>query len=364
MAFNAASAFSGCAPRTANLADYFGKNVPAGRDNGDLAFLQFLFSAQNLAGVRKLSDDITTVPGKKRGVKMLYSTPLCLEVCNADYVCGTARSPLTPAVKYAEYDLETKYFLCDGEGNPAELKFTDSEFIQYCELDDAQFLQEQFAETDMQFFKSIDKTLVQLLRTLIDVSKEHELKLMVTNSNTGTRTFSDEGLFWISEILRENEGTMLADSVIFGGRMVKSIQQKFKVATASTEGVDITALAGDLPALYFDRNFDSVFGVNSIVIIPKALLHPVTYLEYTSYKAFRGEKEINFTKSMPLGNDVTLSFDYQWRRDVDCPGYTYFPSLWMDLIKGVKGGCINANADGLIIIRDCGNNELPACPSV
>ncbi len=86
------STFSGCAPRTAQLADYFGRNVPEGRDLGQLGFLQFLQSSINLAGVRKLSDDIMGVAGKKRGVKLQYNTPMCVKVCSTAWNCLDPKS--------------------------------------------------------------------------------------------------------------------------------------------------------------------------------------------------------------------------------------------------------------------------------
>ncbi len=360
MPLNYPSTFTGCAPKTAFLADYFGKNVPTGRDNGSLAFLQFLLSAQNTSGVRKLSDDILAVPGKKRGVKMLFESPLCVKVCSTEWNCADPKAPISPAVQYAEFDIETEYHACTDAGAPAALTFTDSEWAGFCDLDDEAFLQNQFAQFDMSMFKAVDKQLVQLFRTLIDISREVSLPFLRVNSTTGYTVLADDWLLWVSEKLSD-EGIDIADVVIFGGRMIKTISHKYKVATASTEGFDLSATAGDVPELFYDKNFDSVFGTNAFVVVPKKSLQLVAFNKYVGQKSFRGEKEINFTKVMPLGNGTSLTFDYQWRRDVDCPGYTYFPSLMAELVKTVSGACANPDADGLLVFRDCGTNALPVC---
>ena len=355
------SSFAGCAPRTAQLADYFGKQVPAGRDFGSLSFLQFLTSAQNTSGVRRLSDDVVGVPGKKRGVKLMFTTPLCVSVCTTAFDCTDTKGAISPAVQFAEFDIATEYHVCDGLGAPSALKFTDSEFAQYCELDDESFLQAQYAEFDMSMFKALDKQLVSLLRTQINVANDVNFPFLKVNSTTGHRQLSDEWLFWISTELAENHGVDIMDVVLFGGRMIKTIQQKYKLATASTEGFDLSQSTGEVPALYYDRNFDVSFGTNAIVAIPLKALQLVTFNKYVGAKAFRGEKDINFTKVMPLGNGSSITFDYQWRRDVECAGYSYFPSIYAELVKTVSSGCAGANADGFVVFTDCAENELPVC---
>lgn len=353
------SSFSGCAPRTAFLSDYFGKNVPVGRDNGQLGFLQFLVSQANLAGVRRLSDDIVGVPGKKRGVKLQFDTPLCVDVCTADYVCTDTKGEIKPAIQFAEFDIETKYHVCDAQGVPAALKFTDSEFAQYCQLDDEAFLQNQFAQFDMSMFKAIDKALVELLRTLVPAANDKTFPFFKVNSTTGYKQLNDEWLLWMSESLVD-AGIDIADVVIMGGRMVKAIQAKYQLASASSEGFDLSKNSGSVPPLYYDRNFDSVFGANALVLVPRAALQLVTFNEYVGAKAFRGETAINATKVMPLGNGSSIEFDYQWRKDVDCPGYSYFPSLYAELIKAIPGGCAG-NSDGILVFKDCEALESPVC---
>lgn len=354
------STFTGCAPRTAQLADYFGRNVPEGRDLGQLGFLQFLNSSINMSGVRKLSDDIIGVPGKKRGVKLQFNTPMCVKVCATQWNCLDPKAPISPAIQFAEFDLLTQYHVCDANNAPAALTFDEAEFAQYCELNDEQFLADRFSEFDMQMLKALDKELVQLLSTLIPASKTVTMPFFRTSAVTGTKVLVDEWLFWMSEKIAD-EGMDISNYVIFGGRFIKALEYKMKVAAATTEGYDIRNLRGDMPAFYYDRNFDAVFGTNAFVAIPKAGLQLVTWNQYVGSKAFRGETAINATKTAPLGNGTSLTFDYQWRRDIECPKYTYFPSLYAELIKAIPGSCTNPDADGIFIFKDCADVEVPSC---
>jgi hypothetical protein len=353
-----------CTPKTGALVDYFGRNTPAGRDNGQLAFLAWLVSSANLMGLRKLSDDVIGIPGKKRGVRLMFPQPVCVDVCTADYDCTAAKAELKPSLSIVDLDITTKYHVCSNEQTPAPaaLTFNGSEFAQYCELDDAAFLQDQFSKFDLSMLYAIDKTMVTLLNTLIlPAHAGIKIPILKTSTDTGTRIINDEWLMAVQEKL-DSAGLTTADVVIFGGRMVRTIAQKYRIATASTEGYDITKAAADLPAMYYDRNFDTVFGVNKIVVIPKGLLQLVTFNQYVGQKAFRGDTKVLFTKTAPLGNGSTLTFDYVWERDPECDVYKYFPSLFAELIKGIAGACGDQNADGLFVFEDCGANDILACP--
>jgi hypothetical protein len=349
-----------CPTPTMMLADYFGRNTPEGRDFGQLAFLQFLNSAANLSGVRRLSDDITGVPGKKHGVKLQYNTPMCLKVCATEWNCLDDKAPISPAIQFADFEILTQYHVCNASDDPAALKFDESEYAQYCELNDDTFLADRIAEFDMQMLKALDKELVQLLRTLIPASKEVTLPFFKTNTATGQQSLASDWLLWVSEMIAD-EGMDISNYVFFGGKFIKYLQHYYKTSTASTEGVDLSKTLGDVPALYYDRNFDSVFGSNTFVAIPKQSLQLVTWNQYTGSKAFRGETAINATKTAPLGNGSSLTFDFQWKRDIQCPGYEYFPSLWAELVKAIPGSCTDPNADGFFIFKDCNPIEVPVC---
>jgi hypothetical protein len=288
-----------------------------------------------------------------------------VDVCTTDIACDADKKSISPAVQFVEFDITNKYHVCTTgpDAGPAALTFDGGHFAQICELNDEVFLQDQFSKFDMGMLQAVDKAMVALLKTQIDASHggaSFKYPFFITQAS-GVRTLNPEWLLFVSETLA-NDGINSSDVVIFGGRMVKAIAAAQKIATASTEGYDISKSFGDIPDLYYDKNFDSVFGVNQIVTIPKGLFQLVTFNQYVGSKAFRGETKILFTKTAPLGNGATLTFDYVWERDPECDKYSYFPSLWAELVKGIVGGCANDKADGLYIFEDCADGGFAQCP--
>ncbi len=352
------SVFGGCIPTTGDLQSYFGKNTPMGRDFGSIAFLQWLKSAENTAGVRQFTQDLQAAIGKKRKIQLMFEQPVCVTVCAADFACDDVPGEVKPAIQFLDVDIDTRYFPCDNAGNPVALTFEVAEYEQYCMLDDASFLRDKFAAFDYGWLRALDKELVQLFRASIPQSAEITMPfLRVVN---GVRVLVDEFLLWIDQKISEI-GMDINDYVIFGGQFIKTLEYKFGVATASQEGFDVTKQRAGLPMMYYDRNFDASFGVNSFVMIPKKSVQLITWVQNKGLSAFQGETTIKYTKTAPLGNGTSLEYDYTWKREIDCPKFSYLPSIYAELVKALPGGCLDQESDGIFIFRDCSPNEIPEC---
>jgi hypothetical protein len=114
--------------------------------------------------------------------------------------------------------------------------------------------------------------------------------------------------------------------------------------------------------MYYNRNFDATFGANALVLIPKGAFQLVDWIQYVGSKAFNGEKEILFNKNVPVGNGAFQQIDFEWKWDPKCSKYEYFPSVYMELVKAIGGGCgLDDNQDGIFIIKDCSAVTLPTC---
>jgi hypothetical protein len=352
------SVFGGCIPMTADLQDFFGKNTPMGRESNSIAFLQWLKSAENTSGVRQFTNDLRAAMGKKRTIQLMFEQPMCLTVCTADFACDDVPGEIKPAIQFLDVNIDTRYFTCDANGDPIALTFEVAEFEQYCNLDDESFLRNKFSEFDYAFLRALDKELVQLFSANIPSTAEVQMPFLRTVN--GVRVLVDEFMLWIDQKISD-VGMNMNDYVFFGGQFIKTLQYKFKVATASQEGFDVTKQLIDMPNLYYDRNFDSAFGANAFVAIPKKAVQLVTWVQNKGLSAFQGETQIKFTKTAPLGNGSSLEFDYDWKREVDCPKFTYFPSLYMELVKAIPGGCLDSESDGIFIFKDCSENLIPEC---
>lgn len=347
-----------CIPTTGQLFDYFGKNTPLGRENNGTAFLQFLKSATNTQGLKRLSDSITGVAGKTRGVKLMTNKPVCFSICASPFNCLEEPTPYTSPISVYDYEIESRFTPCDANGDPMALFLNSAQYAQYCDMDDKSFFDEMIMNYDMRFIKELDKALVQMLLTNINNSVK-TYPILAQNTTTGQRVLNDELPLWIEELVAESKMNS-SDYVIFGGQMVNLIKAKFGVGTLSTEGA--TSVSSTLPDMYYDRNFDVVFGKNSLVLIPKAAFQFVEWTQYTGSKAFNGEREILFNKSVPLGNGTSQTIDFVWEWDPKCSKYQYMPSLYAELVKAIGGGCgLNDDQDGIYIVKDCSTNLIPTC---
>lgn len=346
-----------CIPTTGELVDYFGKNTPEGRENDGLGFIQFLKSLSNTQGTKRLSDSIKGVPGKKRGVKLMYTSPICYSICASPFNCLEDRTPYSAPLNVVDYEIDTRYTPCDGAGQPMELTLDAAQYQQYCDLDDKSFFNELIIGYDMRFMKELDRVLVEMLLTNI-TNTQATYPILSVNQMTGQRVVNNELPLWLKELVSTAKMDY-SEYVIFGGQRVNLLASKFGLKTSTSEGAEYTI--NDLPPLYYDRNFDTVFGKNSFVLLPKKAFQFVDWTQYEGSKAFKGEKEIYSTKYVPLGNSSFQMIDWTWEWDPKCSIWRYMPSTYAELVKTIGGNCLDADQDGIFIVKDCGTTVIPTC---
>ncbi len=346
-----------CIPTTAEAYEYFGKNTPIGRENDGTALLQFLKSNINMRGLRDLSDDIIGVPGKTRGVKIWHRTPFCFSVCASPFNCLETPTPFTPPISVFEYEIESRYTPCDGAGNPMELYMDSTEYALYCSLEDATEFNNRILDFDTKLVKEFNKTLVNLL--FANVTNTPVTYPIITNNTiTGQRVINDELLVWLHELVSTAKMN-LEDYVIFGGKMVNLLKLKYNKKTMSSEGAEY--VVDGLPAMYYERNFDAVFGTNALLLLPIGAFQLVQWKQYVGSKMFKDERTILMNKTVQLGNGATQDIDFVWEYDPKCSKYKYFPSLYAELVKAISGNCVDANQDGIFIVKDCNTSIIPTC---
>jgi hypothetical protein len=352
-----------CLPKQVDYNSYFAKHNPENSDTGQTGFLQFLNSATNNTGARKISDEIAGVPGKTRTVRFQYNKPVCIQVCKSTSNCGPLGAGTINPIECVDYSLPAENFKPCAPNDVLEL--TADAMAGYCNINDPDFFKEMVMKRDDLFVKQLDAALVKMLKTdLIPATSVVTLPFHVTNSTTNQTTLNEDVFFWISEEMAKQ--AIFGDYVLFGGTMINRIKHKLKVATASTIGVDVRAIAGQIPPLYYDKNFDAEFGTNAVVAIPYNVLQFITWTENRGHRAFSGDgKLIKSVRGFQLGNGSTLEYDYQWEFEPHCGNYRYQPSSYMDLVKAICGGCLDvpaAQADcGLKVFKDCTPLVLPVC---
>jgi len=266
-----------CFPTTLEAVAFFDKNIPSGRENDSLSLLQFLNSTANTEGVDRISDYISGVAGKKRGVRIRTAGTACFSICANEFDCLETKQPLSMPINVFELEVSTRYTICDGNGDPAELLIDSADYKQYCDTDDKAFFEQRVMDFDYRFLKEVDKTLTQLLLAQV-TNAPQTYPIIIQNQLTGQRSINDELLLWLHELVGDAKMN-LGDYVIFGGQLVNMIKVKLGITTLSTEGAEF--VVNGFPAMYYNRNFDTTFGKNSLVLIPKKVFQLVQWLQYT-----------------------------------------------------------------------------------
>lgn len=350
-----------CMPVEEKAVAIFGKNTPAGRQVGSTALLQLLRSPQNLIGMRIENLIMSSAQGKKNAVKIMTTKPYCFTVCPTDFSCNPTFSPITPAVNYFEWQIETLYTPCvDGVQNSA-LKFAVQDWEEYCKIEDGMFLAEQITQFDDRFAKEFDKIVMQSLFNSVNAGNIKTIPVVLSNALTAQTVINSDLYLNLFNITQE-AGYSLEDYFIIGGTKVNQIASKLGIVTYSIQGGAVGNNTTNLPPMYYDSNFDAVFGSNAFLMIPKGAFQLVTYQAYSGgLNRWDLEKEKYGTKAIPLANSSVLPVDYQWKLDTGCTVIQYMPSVYMELVSAIPGTCTDPTQNGVFLIKDCNTNPLPIC---
>lgn len=353
-----ATSLCGCVPLQSTLDNYWSlQNTPGGRDTGSTSFLQFLQSTENNRNRSRLSESIATSAGKKRPVTMLYDSPVCVSVCLKTGGCASVPTPTNAKTNCITFDVQEQWTTCDGGGLDTALNFDRATFKNFCEREDGAYMQRQFAMYDMQFFKGLDKSMVTMLQGISAAQPAANIipafPILTAPSSTGWQSINPIFFQYIDELFQD-AGMAGTEYVILGGKMVSRITGILKVASASQEGFDVNNLANGMPKMFYDRNFDAIYGSNAVVVLPLGALQLVNYVDNQGEKSFEDERLIQKFKTMNLGNGTDLAFDYKWKYDPECGIYSYQPYTYMELVKSVCGGCgVDTDQCGIFTITNC-----------
>lgn len=334
--------FCGCAPRQESLDSYFGKTLRLGTDRGDYGLMQFLLGAENNRGLRRISDDILTTGGKKRSIILNFDEDMCFDVCFKDPDCKATPTNYSTTDDCVTYSVENVYTPCNEAGENIAYEITCEALDMWCERNDQQFIQDKFNKFDMQFFKGLNKSMMQSLQTQVVASGgaalQKDVKIFCQGAGS-CGTIVNPDLFSTIDMTFEDAGLYGQEYVILGGRIISQMKNALKIQTASCEGTDISQW-GSFPPMYYDSTYDAIFGNNSFIALPIGAVNLIEYAE--NMKACRkvnGSELIQDVKFYNLGNGVMIPFDYKWKADFECGTMTYSPSVSMDMISCMNKQC-------------------------
>lgn len=352
-----------CRALQANYIDYYGRNAAAFKTGGSTALIKFLLSPQNTRGFKQI--DVTSIPGKKRGVAFLVDNPYCFDVCNPAVTCTTAKEVMTNPSQEVVFDLNGNAFrVCDGDGKPMVLEFSRADLKKYCTESDQSYIQRHIFRFLQRFEEVLNAKLGALLLTMVGTNASGAaittLPFFNTNTITNSSVLNPDALFWLDQNYKDIMGE--GQYAIVGGKVVNKMLSLLKWAGLNAAGIDLSKVDDLNPYVYYDRSMDTSAGTDSFLQMSPGAAQLVVFNEY------KGEYNRQVTDLYSNGTIVSpstgLTIDWKWRFDYECDVWRFEPFIYAELAVNRAGGCGNlATTNGIIRYQDCSDGiAVPECP--
>ncbi len=348
-----------CKALQANLIEFYQNNAAEFRTLGSVGLLKWLKSPQNTRGFRQI--DVESIPGKKRAIAMLVDNPFCFDVCSLAADCNTTRVESTNPSQEIVFDLTSDpYRVCDGEGSgaqPIQLAFDEDDLMKYCTQDDTTYITRQIARFIKRFLESLDQRIAEILIAHVGTTgtgaSTLDLNFFNNNTATGQANLNAGAVFFLQQAWKDaaNDGQF----ALIGGQRVNLIASFKNWQGLNAMGVDLNNLNEELPYIYYDRNIDTAFGVNTdfLQIAPGAA-------QLITWNRYRGEKRRAvtdlYTHDTIIDPATGIEVDFKWRYDENCEKWVFEPFLYAELAVNPAGGCGDdlSGVNGIIRVHDCG----------
>lgn len=365
MPFQSAGTYA-CAKLQQSLIDYYGNNSAELKTMGSTALIRFLLSPQNTRNFRQITDGIQApIPGKKRGVAFLVDEPFCYDVCAiSDVTCTTTRTESFPASKEQVFDLSgPAYRPCDAEGAPLRLKFAESDLMKYCSESDTSYITRQIARFNRKFIESLDRRLVTALSTSVGKNADGDsvtnIPFFITQVN-GVQALNPEAVWFLTQTYNDIGGD--GQFGLVGGKILNKLMSFQKWAGLNDAGIDLSKVDDMNPYTYYDRNVDSVVGINNFFMLSPGAAQLVYWNEHKGEK--RRVVTDLYTHSTFIDIATGVEVDFEWYYDYKCKSWTYEPYIYAELAVAPPGGCGIEDSNGVILVNDCSNGATaPDCGS-
>jgi hypothetical protein len=363
MSFSAIGTYA-CKALEAKLIEFYGQNAAEFRTLGSVGLLKWLRSPQNTRGFRQI--DVESIPGKKRAIAMLVDNPFCFEVCSLSGVdCNTTRVESTNPSQEVVFDLTSDpYRVCDSQesgASPVTLNFDADDLMKYCLQDNTTYITRQIARYNKRFIESLDNRVAEIFATHAGTTytgaAEQELMFFNTNSTTNQSNLNAAAVFFLNQTWKNagNDGQF----ALIGGERVNMIAAFKGWQGLNSMGVDLNNIDEQIPYIYYDRNFDGIFGnVTDFFQVAPGSAQLVTWNRY------RGEKRKEVTNLYTHGTFIDpatgIEVDFRWNYDERCEKWVYEPFLHAELAVNIAGGCDNniagvdiSGVNGIVKVHDC-----------
>lgn len=362
MAFAAIGAMA-CQNLQVDLFDFFGENIPGNRTYGDVSTLRWLLSPQNTSGFERVN--VTSIPGKIRGVAFRVKEPQCFDVARTALLCTDTATDFSQTPKEMVYSFPNDpYRIVVGEDDdPGALKIDLLAMKQFCTVDDYSWIRSQIFDVLSRFEEGVSKSATELLSAAAGTTFEGEAlqNLPMFVDYQGKITVNPEAEFAMDQIMKDI--MVNKQFSIIGGRVVNKINKYMEWAGLDAAGIDLSKVDSRIPYSFYDRNADSILGIYDWLQLAPGAAQIVTWNQYGPGSSQRSEVTdlySNGTITMPR---TGLQIDWEWTYDNKCKVWRFIPSLHMDVVVVPPGGCSTPGVNGIIRVHDCsGKPIIPVCP--
>lgn len=365
--FGAAAPYA-CQKIQVELFDYYRQNIPALRTLGSTEFIKWLLSPQNTAGFERIN--VESIPGKKRAVAFRMEQPMCFTLCRGTLGCEDEPAVFEPEDDEIVFDLtEDPFRHCSGEDNDEStvLQFDEETLMKYCKDDDTTWIKNKIFRYLLRFEEALNAALAAELEVEIGRNGKNEA---LTNLPIFTQfnqfapnmaALNPEAFSYLRQLY--SDMGLSGQFGLIGGSVVNKMADLKGWTTMNAAGIDMSKVDNLKPYIFYDRDFEGVYGEKDMVLLAPGATQLVTWNKY------KGEKRRSitnlYTKSTVILPRTGLEVDYKWYYDYKCEKWTFEAFLHARLATVVKGGCgANlANVNGIIRIHDCSLIPIiPECP--
>ena len=370
MAFGNTPIAFDCQAIQSDINKYFSQNVIAYKRTKQNSFIRFLRSPMNRQGVTQIQDDATNVYGQKLKVRMRTRDPLCLQLVKQAWTCDQAVTLKNVAPKEHLFDLDdTPYTLkdpTDVTSKPLVFKWNFNEYKRLC-INQPEFFQETIALGLVQLEQLVNKDLMtavaaklgkqQLADGTAVTAKALPLFLASTTSAVPVQNPFVNAKIQEAYNLSRTSGKY----ALFGGSRFWNYAQATNVAAASDWGYDMSKSNGQYDFMW-DLDFDSVFGVGSMVTIPYGAVQLVQWNQNVGDGAIDYPHSKKLTLTTPNGLRVDMFWEHFTGNQ--CNEIRVGLSTYAELAVVPSGGCgVDNDVNGLFKFTDCSLTTDIACPA-
>jgi hypothetical protein len=361
-----------CQKLQADLIDFYKQNAAQYRTLGDTSFLKWLLSPQNTAGFRKI--EVESIPGKKRGVAFAVDTAYCLSLCGLNVACDAANIQyVDPATQEIVFDLtNAPWRHCDSQGRPVKLRFTEEDLMKYCTREDTGWIKNQILRYLFEFEEALDKAISTALNGEIGTNASGaaitNIPLFVQSTQFAPpiSVLNAEAQWYINQVF--SDIGLDGNYALIGGTITSKIAQFMKWVGLNEAGVDMSKAPNNQPYLFYNRNFNAIYGQSDMIMMSPGAAQLVTWNRYKGEK--RRQVTDLYTKATVTLPRTGLEVDFKFFYDYSCEIWVYEAFLHAELATVPPGGCSDAlngidvsGVNGIVRIHDCGSVPLiPPCP--